>query len=365
MDKDRKSLQVNGAFLICALALMREPLRMAGYSLEEGVVLVVQNTAISERVMGEMLNFNAIKVRLRTNGIIHAQNFQTAIAVFERCYKEEAIADFMNNTAFLPVILVKGIIPQELRKYKNRLIIEGIDTNPVNFQYRIEMFRDFCGFITDPKKDILDELKFLRLKAEKDDRQWFSDLPDALSTVAGFVYEYANSNGNSADIKEELMSMCSGLLSSFSRDDVDLDILKTLCEYLSKYLDLHSEVLVGRYDQQEHEFWMACDAGMAVVFDDDFYFIPEHMLKIATSELKDVLPWNRFKQELVFAGALICNTGNTMGFTVKKQFTKPDGTVIRPTVLKLLRNKLDGVIHPDISGRRFNACTSVTTTKMP
>lgn len=364
MEKDIMLESINSVFLISAFAFIREPLRLAGYCVEEGIILVVNNTALCERVVGELLGFNGIKLRLRLNGVIDAANYQLAITTYDRAYKPEVLQNFMSQTSFLPVVLAKGIIPHELRPFKNVLVIEDIDTDPTLRESRKAIFEEFIKYVTDDSLDLLSELKSARRIAERETRQWFSDVPGALGAVTSVVYDYACKRigvSNEKKIHDFIMARYRRLISAYCRGDTEIDMLESVCRCLADYLDAHEEVFVGEIDRTEEEFWNACEEDRAIVYDASSYFLSDRILRDSMSEITVFIPYIRIKQELKDCEALICNTGETDGFTVKKVFWRPDGRLIRPRVLRLSREHFDGLIHPDIAARRWVPCTSVST----
>ncbi len=351
---------VNEVFLICAFAFMREPLRCSGFCIEEGIVLVVQNTENFDRLLGELLGLNAVKYRLRLNGVIDVANYQMVVTIYDKNYRAEVVHDFMAQMTFMPAIITKGIIPRELRSFKNVLVIEKMDSTL--WETRKALFDEFICYITDDSVDLLGELKCARKYAERESPQWFSDVGRGLKVVSGVVRDFVNKKMgvfSNEKIHDSIMERYKSLISAYYRPDVEIDMLESASRCLSDFLDRHKEILVGAIDQPEVEFWDACEDGKAIVFDAESYYLSDRILRDSMSEIIEFIPYLRLKQELKDIEALICNAGETDGFTIKKVFRRSDGRMIRPRVLKFSRKRLDGLIHPDIAARRWHPCTSV------
>lgn len=363
MEEGKSALSVNAPLLACALALLREPMRHAGLCIEEGILLFVKDTNYAEFVQSELQKFGALKVRLRTNASIDVYNYKAVFCVYEKGGRAAAIESFMTRTDFLPVIVVKGIIPQELKGFKNKILVSSFDTRLQ--AERVRLFEEFFNYVTSKCDTLIEYIEQRKAACEKKRRAWFSDIALAIYTASDLLLDFAcekiGNGANDEALKKYLSTEVEVALSIFYRPDTELDLEEAICRSMATYLDRHHEVLVGDINQAEEAFWSACEAKNAIVFDRDFYYVADTIFHKATVDIQNFIPYIMLKQELYDRGDLSCNTESIDGYTVKRVFTKPNGERIRHRVLKLVRSRFDGLYHPDIAGRRLRACTSVST----
>lgn len=356
-------MQVSPVFLLSVFAFLRIPLSLTGYSIQDGIVLVTVDEGEYLRVLDELNAYNAISVRLRKNGVFDVPNYALVYTEYERSYKEEAIDHFMHQDDFLPVIIVRGVIPDSLKAYQNILLIEGLSEVMIGIKEGSVILQRFKEYIIANADEIVTADSMANAMSNRSYDKQRTDFESALLEAAcHYLHRFSKEKMNNRLYYMDLRRLARKMARSCSDSDTDFGCEQALCKCLGTFLDHNEDVLVGDTNRNEEEFWLAYSKGKAIIYDEDYYYIDDGILKRSTEELQTVMPYTMIKMELVEQGVIECNGGSTCGFTVKKMFFKAGVSGNRRRIIKLRRDKLDGLYHPDIAARRWEPCMSVCTT---
>ena len=100
---------------VAELAFVQEPIRLYGYGLEKGIILIADDdeSALTIRSMLES-HLDAVEVKLRGRKERQPLNYQMGVHVYNRLDDERKVMDFLEEREFFPIVIVGGMIPETL-----------------------------------------------------------------------------------------------------------------------------------------------------------------------------------------------------------------------------------------------------------
>ena len=346
MEKDYRMGQIeikaDEVFFLSALAHLRVPLQRAGYEIREGITLNLSNSEDVECVMDLLHMYGAVEEQLQRGMNPQHSNDKMVVVVYQPYYKEERMRTFLACRNYLPVLVVGGIVPMQLRSFPN---IVYVDTQKISYRYAREREKMYKDFINYTHTHTADMMKILNDFAEKGlENDGGSHLETALLNVANLFHTYAGDccceyDTRKADFiltKDMLKTMCRAMA-----DQEDGEVVLDLVRHtLKTFISRHAEIKFAALDEIEGELREAVAKKQAILFDDTFYYIPEGILRDAVAEQKLGISLPAIKYALQSEGILVCN-GTKNNFTVKKVIVNSFGEIRRERFLQIRRDKYD------------------------
>lgn len=344
MEKSGEIKQVmskEGQLEILLLATAAEifPLLEAeGLGLSKGVVMHIENRQECERFVYLLKNLH---IAVRTT-ICCKKKENCYLRVYEcgKYDKGEKLHSFLVTDDDIPIILTHGLVPEKLQDSENiiflrRINLEGID----DLNYLLE---DCKRFVHQNPNLIQRELKFFKKSKFFEGQMERNPLRVFLETSVRVLCLYLRELGeyeamieiiykylqNILDNNEKMMD---NLLEEYEIEDL---IRKSFLQFFSK----HEEIILGNVDEVEKELWEAVKKENAVLYDRQWFYIPEKLLKASCEEFLDSISFLQIKHDLRERKILMCNETGNMNYTIKKMFTNSFGYSCRVRFLKMRRD---------------------------
>ncbi len=334
--------------MISGIAFLRPILKLCDCDCDKGIMLVVdsdRDARMLAKYFETRLNGKIVK-RLRKMDIQDIQNFEAAFYITKGTENREALEEFLMEEEFFPVVFVGNKIPSGSWDDNYFLRI-----NTKEFQDEIESeeeeFRKFRKYtIANPMQIKAVLLKLDTSKAMEEYRVEYEFLPiyKAMSAV-GYVWRsflWSTRNEKTAEIfLNRYLHTCRGIVDKFRDYESTFEIQEEVNELTWDYVGAHVEVKFANVEMVGPKANQAMKADCAILYDEDYYYIPEKLMKQICAPLLKCLSVSELKGQLEKERLILCNGE---GFTVKKKFRTIDGVSGRCRAFKFVKEKL---ISPD------------------
>ena len=317
-----------------AFSFFKFPLQCLGYDAPEGMILLTEDEPMSKEAIRrltklldatELKNFKMCREEI--------ENFRLVIHRYQRGESVEKLIEFLESRRFFPIIIVGGIVPEELKGQANVVRYNLMNTQSGNFAYakmKEKIIKENEFLLQD-----LQNLKNMRIYQENIQR----------STSAFWLYLIA--------VGRILWNL---LISELGEDEAD----KWLAQFLAFWekTEVDQERFLDFYDIgdaiKSRVFQMVSEKQIQVVpidgyleaekkqifYDEKFYYVAEKQLKAICLPLEASVSFLHIKRELQKSGVL--QSDQTEGnFTIKKiVYDASTGEEKRLRFLKLNKEKL-------------------------
>ena len=122
------------------------------------------------------------------------------------------------------------------------------------------------------------------------------------------------------------------LAECYAEDLENADFIKKAIE---SCVDRNDGIKIGKIDEVEGELAKALQEEEAILFDEEYYYISEKILRKACEFFQDSVSILSVKRALLDSGFLCCNDAKEGNYTVKKLLTNVYGYSFRPRFLKI------------------------------
>ncbi len=324
--------------LISGLAFLRPLLQDSGYDTNEGLVLIFDTNKDAQSFLNECVrNMNAVdmgSLKKETN----VSNYEMALHVLKRSDDSDLLMDYFHNNAFYPVLLSGGQIPMCLDEpVVIRIYTANFGAVIGSFSRKFEMFAKYVAKNADTVVKKLKSLhvsKYLKHAAVENEEK--RNLQTFLAV--GFVWnDFMSSITLPLAFLDDFARQCLSMVKK-SRDFFDhVDLEEEMSEVIFQYLEHHPEVKIFHANEVTQAGLNAIEVSEAILFDDDFYYIPERLVKRICAPLLATKSVGVLKEELAKEGIIVCNLD---GYTVKKKYWTVDGNSNRMRAIKFAKDML-------------------------
>lgn len=331
-----------------AIGMYRVPLQQMGYSLEKGFIFIFEDDHVVMQVQERLINlWHACKVDNKTE-LKEICNFEIGVHRYRKYDSIKDIENFLEEKTFFPLLLVAGILPQELVGAGYAFFLAD-DVDCV--QVMSEEYREMSELVHQ-----IEVLLYTIKNAEKSTlmhRYHRNDQYDdcmrvfiATAEIWGIVYKEEFAEVETANWKEDyceaLMCRLNQMEDVYDLADVEEVVKMCVLSYLTrrkniKFKDLQKPV---------------SDVNHSILYDEESYYFAEAMLKEACAPITETVSFIQVKKEMELSGMLACNDTAKKNYTVKKAcYNQEQEKVARPRFIKISREKMhlsDGIEMMDI-----------------
>ena len=320
---------------LAGAAFFRFPLQCYGYELRTGFILVADNDSDARKVENDLLRlFNGVQVMRWNSKAERPENFRIGIHRYKKKDTEDELETFLSEKKFLPVIIVGGILPKIL--YEKGFVIKS-SFHRKELTKMDQNYEPFCNYLIEHIEYVTNEIQILKTSKimMKYRRQKASAFAYYLLAVARLWWCFWRENG-SEEASDQWVEKFMG------------SVIKTETD-MSRFDDLYSvkaavKDCVIRFMLQNRIPVVPINDGIRkdepyIGMEEDFYLIPEALLRIMCAPLLETVSFLQLKKEMELDGMLV--TDKVLGnYTVKILIFNADtGQTQRLRFLKL--NKLD------------------------
>lgn len=327
------------------------------------VVLVEESEQIPEFVKVLTEELGAVIVKNMNSKKFIVPNNRVIVHVFHKYDSREAVAHFLEEDKFFPVLVVGGVIPEDIEEAAYIVKAEHTLITRFSNEHIQEELRSIEDFVKNNFPIIQRELNLL-----KTSEQFITSTYNGSAFWVGLmaaekIFElYFRNLHSEYDTQIKAAQICEVVNACILKDrevrekeDVADAVKKIVFDCLMDDPDL----IVGNLNKIEGDLVSKLKMGTAIICDTDFYFVPETIFRSACSSLLRSVSFTEIKRQLKDNGYLVCNNTDTTNFTVKKVIITLQGEKIRERFLKVRKEfflTYEGLELKDL--RREVLCTS-------
>lgn len=329
---------------LMALLIIRGELNfifdMKGFALNKGIIFLLDENVSQENFVENLQDAcNAVKVKTPKGKCEKTVwNYQLAVCKYSKYQKWEELASFLDIKKFVPAVVVKGIVPDELREMA--YIIE-VSPEMATTMGRPEFRKEIdamINFIRENPDVVVRELELFRTSEvflESDNNsQFFKNLLAAMCVYLSF-YRSTHTDKETDRVKAKVECEIRNCVQRAEELEEEYDAVDTIRAVINRYFSENRDFGIFSMEEIDEEALEAVKIGKAVLCDDEYYWVCETLFKKASGVLMTVMSHIQIKKILRDEGILVCNkTGNT-NFTVKKVLVNKNGKPVRERFIKL------------------------------
>lgn len=330
--------------MLAGLAFLRYVLDVYGFKLDMGLVLVADDIRSAVQ-FAKFFSASTDAVMLAKIGrrIKEPENYRAGVHLFKSKDDEETIMDFLTQENFLPVVVIGGVVPAFLKSYSYILRINGSDLEDIRDRLFADEYFDFRNFVVDRLELIqtsLGRLKSSRAIEEYDGDPEFRMLYEAITAVGAiwriFVRERKNEQETDAFWYGYLNYTRTQIL-KIPEFDGAYELAQTVSREIWKYVAEHPEIEIGSIDMVDGRLESAIQNETAILYDMNFYFLSEKLVRNSCIALMDTLSSVELKRRMRDEGIICCANEE---YTIKKCYTNVYGIQQRKRFLRFNREFL-------------------------
>lgn len=345
MEKSKKNgkMKKTGAtalFLTNLAAELGPLLDDVGLGGKKGVVIFVEQSADIGVVMKCFVDMGAVICKnLPSSQCV--QNNKIGLHLFQLYDKEKDDLKFLSEDDFSPVVLVHSILPDHLRSEESVLVVNESVKLATGM---VEKFKEFQRYIHKNPRFAQNSLRlFVSSKnyLKYQQQGWLSLRLKASAEVYTKYYRETHNEDETESLEKQFDNIIELLMEYSGRYCGEWDNSDAVRDIVSDFLGKNQKIKIGNLAEIEGKLAEANQRGEAILWDEQFYYFPEHVLKLACKPMLDVVSFLDIKRELRMKGYLRCQNIAEGNFTVKKTVTNAFGYKTRQRFLIIRKDFFD------------------------
>ena len=335
---------------IAELAFIQMPIRFYGYGMEKGIILIADDDE-SALVIKAMLeaHLDAVEVKFNSKKEKRPWNYQMGVHVYNKLDKTEKLLEFLAEQEFLPVLVVCGLIPENLvgMGYAFRCMPTEEEFMEAGAGYK--QFVDFAKRHVESIKDCIYKRKTstCQMKEEyKNDGKIWKKFA-AVSRVCDLIYKSAGASEEEIRKKAELF--CNSVIKeikAMDRYEGEYDVQDAVRECFVRQAK-EGKFKINRLEGN-------CVNGEVkgcILYDGDYYYVEDSTLRLICAPLLSTVSFVQLKNEMASTGMLECSGNDNRNFTKKKLIWRSYGYQERVRMIWIKKEALmddEGMLLEDI-----------------
>lgn len=332
-------------------------LKDANLTPSQGVIYFCESGKAMERVLHELQKMGAVlcKQKKQFPDAENCLNFKHYLHPMQPKDDREIIMDFLELGEALTAVITCGLLPEYLDIGEHVFIIEDAQTVGFPTEDAYEAVKEFADFVHKHPGWLVDELnqfKTSKLYQQLEERASLWTLICAAATCFLAFYRRSHSEEEYDLARKQI----NATVQYFRQLQLENENLDDLCAMVRKavegFIDNDERIEIGCAAEVSEEMQEALEENRCILFNRDFYYIPEELLRTACSERLQNVSMLKIKAELYAEGVIQINDSVTKTYTVKKQFLNSHGKQMRMRFLKFRRNFFETVDSLSLEERR-------------
>lgn len=323
--------------LISVMAEIRPLLQNEALDFEQGFVLFAEDSAVCRKIQRFFNEAGAEQCKTVGRSGWKIPNNRIGFHQYSLYDKEKEIFEFLYSENFTPTVLINGMIPNFLKEGFNLFIFEhGITQSSL----MLHTFQEFCNDIHENPDLLQRQIRLCRTSIffkEDCEKPLYLSLESAAEVFSDF-YRESHDESETRQMRwffHRAIVYHLELAECYAEDLETTDLIK---KALENYIDENSWVQIGNVEEIDGELTKAVERDEAILFDKEFYYLPEKILRSACELFRNAVSILSVKKALLDSGFLHCNNAKEGNFTVKKLLTNVYGYSFRPRFLKIRKN---------------------------
>jgi len=349
MEQDKKINEIANCidciFLLTAYGHLRVLMEDAGLGLHKGVIVFVPDPYQTEEIIQSFVLCGAERGQIWGNKLPTGLNYTTKIVQCQPQYRQSAVLEFLAQTEYFPVLIVSQKIPDWLQDYSNILLVEEIDDqNYVKLDSaksratELQNFLDFSHRQTQMLWDFLAGVK---------NTVWYDQISSkrryyvGLYCVAKAFAYYIVADNTGVELSENYHQLVHETICDASDYDYfEMNMGLIFYKNLIAYLNNNKKIFLESVDEIQGEVIKAVKKEEAILYDHDFYYMPDKIFGEIATKMDNVISKRHLKLVLLHEQVLVCNNTRS-NYSIKKLLTSAYGETLRVRFLKFSREKLE------------------------
>lgn len=331
--KNDKVNQQEGLILTLTLVVVEiHPLlQEEGLGLKNGLLFLTEERSKCELILEKltMLGVAFCKSFTRTKML---RNYQMGLRKYSHYDKESEILDYLEPGEFVPCLLVTGFIPDFLRGEKNLVPFEKVGFDVDKIMNDLQGFRQFARTNPDRLQCVIRRFKTSQIYLERNGE---SEMQMVMILVADVFCDYYRDRRveSRTILKRQEFGKAIHYCIELAEKYTECDALEAIEKSIEQYVEQHSEVIVCRITEIGGKETGAIKEKNIILFDDDFYYIYEGLVRKACENLLELVSFPNIKKQLYEEGVIRCNYIGGNNYTVGKVLTNSYGQSMRERFL--------------------------------
>lgn len=346
--------------LISVMAEIRPLLQDEELDFEQGFVIFAEDSAVCRQIQRFFKGVGTERCKTVGRSEWKIPNNRIGLHQYSLYDKEKEIFEFLYSENFTPIVLSNGMIPDFLKEGFNLIIFEQGITRP---SLLLHAFQEFCNNIHTNPVLLQRQIRLCRTSEFfKDDCEnpFYLSMESAAEVFCNFYRENHDEaeTGKKRLLFHQAIAHHLELAECYTEDLEATDLIK---KALENYIDENSWVQIGRVEEIDGELTKAVERDEAILFDGDFYYLPEKIVRSACRPFRNVASILSVKRALLESGFLYCNNAKEGNFTVKKLLTNVFGYTFRPRFLKISKEFFQSNDSLGLEERRRKCTLEIST----
>uniref|UniRef100_UPI003FEDF202 hypothetical protein n=1 Tax=Eisenbergiella tayi TaxID=1432052 RepID=UPI003FEDF202 len=348
--------------LLGAYAKLRFLLHMENLDFDKGITVLLDNSNNADQFIKAVLNeTEAVFIKDIHKKYFAVQNNQLGLHIYHKYDSANNIIQFLSAEDFLPVLVITGIISDFIRE--NTYILR-LDTPSLKWPVQGTIKHELDGLVEFVKQNttvVQFALAEINISERSESAGLYSLLWAGLISACWIFMLYFK-NGHSKEEKSETDKRLVTKINIWAQQADELkekyEMTDAIRNTIRDYFTNHADIMIGEINNVEGDIIQGIKKGMAILFDRQYYFIPEKLLKSACSPFLSTVSFIDIKQQLHTGGIIECYGTTNQNYTVKKVFVTVYGEICRERFIKMKRYFLttqEGLALEDMKG--VNICT--------
>lgn len=331
MEPSKRVGYVKGIMrFLSGAGLMRFLLQREALEIEQGVILVAEDEEIIRKFQRVYERWEDVRVlhSLKENNF----NFEVAVYRYKKTDKQEQVSQFLQREKGLPVLLVQGVVPEFLRDDSYIFPLKSSDIHGGDEKAYTE-FKDYLIQQNTIVQKAIGLWKFKR--DEKTEMGSLQNLYAFMLAVENVWRLYQEMQGEFSGVFDsryrEGLGTIRQRLSEMERFREDYEISEAVKNVISRYIERHPvRFIEGRecaYELKNKD---------SVMFDDEFYYIQESLLKKMCNRLLETVSFLQLKREMCAEGMIVVHNAKNGNYTINRVCVdRMTGTTMRVRFIKI------------------------------
>lgn len=348
MGRIAKTCKVKWIHLVLfGASFLRLMMREAGYFLEEGVVIVLDDDLQAKQFVSNLVfasggvfrSTNAWKQRKRPKIF----NYCGCFFPISKQTSDGEIEEFLTEKEFFPIIVCGGVLPNCARSHTYIFRLGKEDVLESRMEALKEEFGEWKRFVVKNSQLVYQTILQVERSMAAEHAAEFGEYKSAFLFFACIERIYSlylstfKTEREVVDFSKAFMCEAGksiGMFTEFHTTDL---LQEAFRNKVWEYISSHQEVKIIDIENVDGKAYEIIQKKQGILFDRKYYYFPNILFEVICEPLLVTLSIPELKLRMKEEGLMFCNS---VDFTVKKQFTTVSGITERLRVLRIEKEKL-------------------------
>lgn len=335
--------KVNGDYLLDTVVVMgfmkHVYAKKCGYDLKEGIIIVFEDDIQALKFLKIMEEKTEAEILHNLKELKRIENYRIIIHKYRKSDKSEDLYKFLDFSEMLTVLVVSGIVPDDLEEYAYIFKMPSCssdDWQRIGIKYKeLKELATQKGLIIQESLEILEKSSLFQKYCQPGDYEELRKIFVATAEILGMLKKGKLTERMVYDLKElhceKLMAKLPEIEDFHGSTDVRGAIRGLVFSYINNSPNMQARDIAEGLTKENN----------VIYYDETSYYFPEDLLKEICKPIAETTSFLHMKREMAYVGMLEINQIEKGGFTVKKAiWDSGNEHMIRLRFLKIVKNEL-------------------------